>query len=144
MAIVQHLTSKLTSMAKYYKYIFLLISSLFLLSSCQEGSEAGDLIGQWRMADTDNRYVAFSGAVAVFRVVNNGFMDSQIYGNFQRQNDSLFIQCYSIKEERSDTVAVEETFGFKPFNNIRVKIETINGDILILSKDGKTWNFRKY
>ena len=68
----------------------------------------------------------------------------QVYGNFQHQGDSLFIQCYSINEEIEDTIAVEEGFGFKPFNNIRVKIEILNGDILVLSKDGQKWNFRKY
>ena len=131
-------------MAKYFKHFLFLTSSIFLLASCQEGSEAGSLLGQWQMADKDNRYIAFSGAVSVFRVVNNGFMDSQIYGNFQHQGDSLFIQCYSIKEEHEDTIAIEEGFGFKPFNNIRVKIETLNGDVLVLSKEGQKWNFRKY
>ena len=133
-------------MVRFYKYLTIgcWLLTIGIFSSCQEGSEAGNLVGQWRMADTDNRYVAFSGAVSVFRVVNNGFMDSQIYGNFQHQGDSLFIQCYSIKEEREDTIAVEEGFGFKPFNNIRVRIEILNGDILVLSKDGQKWNFRKY
>ncbi len=127
-------------MAKYYKYIFLLTSYIFLFTSCQEGGEAGDLFGQWRMADSDSKYVSFSGSITRFRDTNA----NEVYGNFQHKGDSLFIQCYSIEGTRSDTITIEESFGFKPFNNIRVKIETISSDVLILSKDGRKWNFSKY
>lgn len=125
-------------MAKYFKLLALL--SLFSLTSCQEGGEAGDLWGQWRMTGSDTKYVSFSGAVSLFRSVTKG----DVYGNFQHVGDSLFIQCYSVKGILSDTVMVEDDFGFKPFNNIRVKIEVVNGDILVLSKDSQTWNFYKY
>ena len=131
-------------MAKYFKHFIILTSSFFLLTSCQEGSEAGDVLGQWQLTTADNKYMAFSGAIAVFRTTNKSIMENQVYGNFQRQGDSLFIQCYSIKGELADTIAIEEGFEFKPFNNIRVKIEALNGDILVLSKDGQKWNFRKY
>ena len=134
-------------MARFYKYIihhtsylFLLVSSLFFLSSCQEGSEAGDLIGQWRLSDSDTHYVSFSGSVALFRGINEG----EVYGNFQHAGDSLFIQCYSIYEVRSDTLMVEDSFGFKPFKNIRVKIESLSSDRLLLSKDQQHWTFHKY
>ena len=133
-------------MAKFYKYVavgcWLLTAGVF--SSCQEGSEAGDLLGLWRLDESDHHYMAISGAITEFRIINNSHLDRQVYGNFQHQGDSLFIQCYSINEEIEDTIAVEEEFGFKPFNNIRVKIEVQNGDILVLSKDGQKWNFRKY
>jgi hypothetical protein len=43
-----------------------------------------------------------------------------------------------------DTIVVERTFGFSPFNNIRLKIESINTDHLVLSKDGRIWSFEKY
>ncbi|SFO88440.1 lipocalin-like domain-containing protein [Prevotella sp. tf2-5] len=128
--IIRHLTS----------YILLLTSSIFLLNSCQEGGEAGDLFGQWRMADSDSKYVSFSGSLTRFRDKDA----SEVYGNFQHKGDSLFIQCYSKEALKSDTVMVEESFGFKPFNNIRVKIEALNGDILVLSKEGQKWNFYKY
>jgi len=130
--IIRHLTS----------YIFLLTSSIILLTSCQEGSEAGDLLGQWRMNNTDNQYISFSGGIAWLQETPDKKVG--VFGNFQRQGDSLFIQCYSKEALKSDTVMVEETFGFKPFNNIRVKIEALNEDILVLSKDGQKWNFYKY
>ena len=128
--IIRHLTS----------YILLLTSSIFLLTSCQEGSEAGDLFGMWKMADSDTKYVSFSGSIALIRGIHKG----EVFGNFQHKGDSLFIQCFSKEELKSDTVMVEESFGFKPFNNIRVKIESLNGDIMVLSKDGQKWNFYKY
>ena len=130
--IIRHLTS----------YILLLTSSIILLTSCQEGSEAGDLLGQWRMNNTDNQYISFSGGIAWLQETPDKKVG--VFGNFQRQGDSLFIQCYSREALKSDTIMVEESFGFKPFNNIRVKIEALNGDILVLSKEGQKWNFYKY
>lgn len=134
-------------MVRFYKhvihhtsYIILLTSFLLFLSSCQEGGEAGDLLGQWRMSGSDTHYVSFSGSVALFRGIHEG----EVYGNFQHAGDSLFIQCYSIKEVLSDTLMVEESFGFKPFKNIRVKIEALDGDRLILSKEQQHWTFHKY
>ena len=127
-------------MAKFYKYIILLASSIFILTSCQEGGEAGDLFGMWHMSDSDTGYLSFSGSVSLFQTS----VEKRVYGNFQHQGDSLFIQCYSAKELKSDTIMVEESFGFKPFNNIRVKIESLNGDVMVLSKDGQKWNFYKY
>ncbi len=140
-------------MVRFYKhlihhtsYIILLTSSLLLLTSCQEGSEAGDLFGQWRMEGSDFNYIGFSGSVAVLRNVTGKNTTSmrQIYGNFQHVGDSLFIQCYSAEGLRSDTTMVEDSFGFKPFNNIRLKIETLDGDVLLLSKDNQKWSFYKY
>lgn len=128
--IIRHLTS----------YILLLTSSIFLLTSCQEGGEAGDLFGMWHMSDSGTGYLSFSGSVSLFQTS----VEKRVYGNFQHQGDSLFIQCYSAKELKSDTIMVEESFGFKPFNNIRVKIESLNGDVMVLSKDGQKWNFYKY
>ena len=128
--IIRHLTS----------YILLLTSSILLLTSCQEGGEAGDLFGMWHMSDSDTGYLSFSGSVSLFQTS----VEKRVYGNFQHQGDSLFIQCYSAKELKSDTIMVEESFGFKPFNNIRVKIESLNGDVMVLSKEGKKWNFYKY
>ena len=127
-------------MAKYFKHILLLTSYFFLLSSCQEGSEAGDLFGQWRQTGSDTNYMSFSGSVALFRTSVEG----RVYGNFQHKGDSLFIQCYSVEGLRSDTVIVEESFGFKPFNNIRVKIEALDNDHLILKNDQQSWTFNKY
>lgn len=127
-------------MAKYFKHILLLTSYFLLLSSCQEGSEAGDFFGQWRQTGSDTNYMSFSGSVALFRTSVEG----RVYGNFQHQGDSLFIQCYSVEGLRSDTVIVEESFGFKPFNNIRVKIEALDNDHLILKNDQQSWTFNKY
>ena len=127
-------------MAKYFKHILLLTSYFLLLTSCQEGSEAGDLFGQWRQTGSDTNYMSFSGSVALFRTSVEG----RVYGNFKHKGDSLFIQCYSAKGLRSDTVIVEESFGFKPFNNIRVKIEALDNDHLILKNDQHSWTFNKY
>ena len=131
-------------MARFYKYLIhhtsyliLLTSSIILLTSCQEGSEAGDLLGQWRMNNTDNQYISFSGGIAWLQETPDKKVG--VFGNFQRQGDSLFIQCYSREALKSDTIMVEESF-----NNIRVKIEALNGDILVLSKEGQKWNFYKY
>lgn len=126
-------------MEKYYKTLLILIFCLFL-TACQEGSEAGDLLGQWRMVDSDTRYVSFSGSLTLLRSTTEG----EVFGNFQHQGDSLFIQCYSIYGSPVDTAIVEQTFGFRPFGNIRVRIDRLDDDMLVLSKEGVTWDFCKY
>ena len=127
-------------MARYCKYLFLLTSSIFLLSSCQEGGEAGDLFGQWRLKGSDTQYICFSGSVTLLRSIDEG----EVFGNFQHEGDSLFIQCVSINASSTDTTFIENSFGFKPFDNIRLKINTLNDDNLVLSKDSQTWSFYKY
>ena len=126
-------------MARFFKYIFLLTSSIFLLS-CQEGGDAGDLWGQWRLTGSDTQYISFSGSIVWIK--NLG--ENELYGNFQHTGDSLFIQCYSINGIPQDTSLVENTFGFRPFNNIRLKIEELSSDRLQLSRDNHTWRFDKY
>jgi hypothetical protein len=54
------------------------------------------------------------------------------------------MQCSSIKQQKSDTTMVEDEFGMKPFTNIRVKIEALDADRLLLSKDGRHWTLEKY
>lgn len=126
-------------MARFFKYIFLLTSSIFLLS-CQEGGDAGELWGQWRLTGSDTQYISFSGSIVWIK--NLG--ENELYGNFQHTGDSLFIQCYSINGIPQDTALVENTFGFRPFNNIRLKIEELSSDRLQLSRDNHTWRFDKY
>ena len=72
------------------------------------------------------------------------FDNGNIYGNFQHEGDSLFMQYYSKKAEKTDTVVVEQSFGFRPLNNVRVRIATLDNDRLVLTKDNRTWSFRKY
>ena len=139
MAIVQLSTLKSVIMAKFFKYIFLLTSYIFLLS-CQEGGDAGDLLGQWRLSGSDTQYISFSGSIVWIK----NLKENELYGNFQHVGDSLFIQCYSIKGIPEDTTLVENSFGFRPFNNIRLKIETLSSDRLQLRKDNQTWSFDKY
>jgi len=142
-------------MERYYKLwfrlfsCFILLASCFLplascfLVSCQEGGDAGDLFGQWRL--TESKYISFSGSVVSFLSVNvNNSRPKEVFGKFQHQGDSVFIQCSSVKKEKSDTLMVEDEFGMKPFNNIRVKIDAIDSDRLILSKDGKIWSLKKW
>ncbi len=125
-------------MARYYKV--LILSSLLSLVSCQEGSEAGDLLGQWKMTSADNKYISFSGSLAMFRSIYEG----EIIGNVKHIGDSLFIHCYSQEGTPTDTAIIENSFGFKPFTDIRLKIDVLDGDRLVLSQKNQTWNFEKY
>ena len=129
-------------MAKFYKHLisYLLILTSYLFISCQEGRDAGDLFGQWRLSGSDTKYISFSGSIVWIKNLN----ENELYGNFQHVGDSLFIQCYSIKGIPEDTTLVENSFGFRPFNNIRLKIETLSSDRLQLRKDNLTWSFDKY
>jgi len=127
-------------MARFYKRLFIITSSLLLLTSCQEGGDAGDLLGQWRLTGSDTRYISFSGSIAWLKNLN----ENQVYANFQHVGDSLFIQCYSIEGIPRDTLLIEESFGFRPFNNIRLKIEALTSDRLQLRKDNQAWSFEKY
>jgi len=134
-------------MARYFKAhigwmlfaAFFMLHALFFIS-CQEGGDAGDLLGQWRMKGSDTQYLNFSGKIALFRD-NRG---NQVFGNFQRVSDSLFIQCCSIEGKQFDTLMVEKTFGFTPFTNIRVKIDVLDSENLVLSKDSQKWSFYLY
>ena len=121
--------------------IILLTSALFLLTfSCQEGREAGDLLGQWRQTGTDDRYVSFAGAVALF---HDG-QGRKVFANFQHVGDSLMIQCHSIEGLATDTAYIEQRFGMKPFKDIRLKIDNLDDDHLIVSQGGQIWSFYKY
>ncbi len=142
-------------MARYFKFIvhsaqFIVLLLAFPLtltfSSCQEGRDAGDLLGQWRMTGSDSKYVSFSGSIAEFRYVEDGALRQFVFGNFQHVGDSLFIQCHSIDEEQKiiDKELIENTYNMKPSDNIRVKIEVLDDNHLSLSKDGQWWYFYKY
>ena len=134
---------------RFHRYSILLLSLFtihFSLLSCQEGREAGDLFGQWRLRGSDTNYISFSGSVCLIKNINKG----EVFGNFQHVGDSLFIQCVTTKkaseqaEAKKDTIMVENDFGFKPFTNIRLKITTLNDDDLELSQGSQTWRFYKY
>ena len=130
-------------MAKYFKYIaisYWLLAVGTLFTACQEGSDAGDLLGQWRLTEKTDLYVSFSGPITEFRK-NNGEI---VFAKFQHVGDSLFMQCSSIYKLKSDTIMVEEEIGMKPFTNIRVKIDALDADRLLLSKDGRHWTLEKY
>jgi hypothetical protein len=130
-------------MARFFKYFLFSLCAIhfsLLFFSCQEGRESGDLLGQWRMDHTDSKYISFSGSIVWVKDLKN----CNVYGNFQHVGDSLFIQCYSEKAEKADTIMIEESFGFKPFNNIRVKIAALDNDQLVITKGSQTWSFHKY
>lgn len=127
-------------MAKFFKNIYIVVSCVVLMVACQEGNEAGDLLGQWRMNDSDTKYVRFSGNLAYIDELGVG----GVWGHFVKDGDSLFIQCYSIERQAQDTLIVEDDFGFKPFENIRLRVECITDDRLLLSGNGQTWSFYKY
>ena len=125
-------------MARFFQTTILLLG--ILLASCQEGREAGDLLGQWRMTGSDTKYVSFSGTFVKFAILKGG----EVYGHFQHVGDSLYIKCYAIEATPSDTLLVEGDYGLAPFDNIRLKIETLNDDELILSKGNQIISFYKY
>lgn len=127
-------------MAKFFKNISLVVSCVVLMAACQEGSEAGDLLGQWRMNGSDTKYVKFSGNLAYIEELGTG----GAWGHFVKDGDSLFIQCYSIEQTAQDTLIVEDDFGFRPFEDIRLRVECITDDRLLLSGNGQTWSFYKY
>ncbi len=130
-------------MARYFRKLTHILLSLTLslaLFSCQEGHDAGDLLGQWKREGTDNQYIAFSGDIVLMRAVGQ----REVFGSFQHVGDSIFIQCCSIDDEAADKTIVEEAFGFKPFDNIRLRIATLNGDALVLTSKEKVWNFKAY
>ena len=132
-------------MARYFKPLCVMAALLF--AACQEGGEAGDLLGQWRLDGTNNKYVSFSGGVALFRVVNNekDMMVVEMFGKFQHVGDSLFIQCFPPAEKaEAYTDSIENGYGFKPYNNIRLRIDALDGDRLIVSKDNRQWRFCRY
>ena len=138
MATALRLTSKSDIMAKYYK--LLAVGCWLLAASCQEGGDAGDLWGQWRLEGHDDMYISFSGNITQFRK-NNG---QAVFAKFQHEGDSLFMQCSSINQEKSDTTFVENDFGMNPFTNIRLRIDALDSDHLTLSKGGKRWLLEKY
>ena len=128
-------------MARFCKrFVIAFLPFYLFLLSCQEGGEAGDLFGMWRLEGSDSKSVSFSGSVTLFRDADG----SQVFGKFNHNGDSLFIECVSIEGMPSDTIFIEEGFGFKPFTNIRMKIERLDSDDLVLSKDGHIWSFYKY
>ena len=94
------------------------------------------------MADSDRLYISFSGHIARLQDTHHG--EIFVYGNFQHVGDSIFLQCFSKEGVAKDTTMVEEAFGFKPFNNIRLKVVSVNSDRLVLSKDQQTWSFSSY
>lgn len=130
-------------MARYCKELtYIMLTLLLALSSCQEGHEAGDLLGQWKREgiSADNQYIAFSGDIVLMRAVGQ----REVFGSFQHVGDSIFIQCCSIDDEAADKTIVEEAFGFKPFDNIRLRIATLNSKALVLTSKEKVWNFKAY
>jgi hypothetical protein len=130
-------------MAKYFKYLlsFSLVHLLMLsASSCQEGGEAGDLFGQWRMDNSDTHYISFSGSIVRIHDLHT----SQVFGNFQQHGDSLFLQFHSIYAQPSDTAAVVNLFGPQPIDDIRLKVMTLDGGHLVLGNGQRLWNFCYY
>jgi len=125
-------------MARYFKQFIVLVS--LLMASCQEGGDAGDLQGQWRATDCATKSVSFSGSIVLFRSTDEG----QVFGNCRHVGDSLFIECVSPTAIQSDTALVEQGFGMKPFTRIRLHIDVLDSDRLILSKDGQLWSYEKW
>lgn len=130
-------------MARYFKLLTTacwLAGALALVTACQEGRDAGDLLGQWRLTDKEGMYVSFSGSIAQFRKDNGTF----VFAKFQHTGDSLFLQCSSIHQQQSDTILIENEYGMSPFTDIRLRVDALDDDHLTLSKDGRRWLLEKY
>ena len=134
-------------MEKYFKSlrlrilaILLLATSFSLLTSCSEGHGAGDLWGQWRLVDSDTKFISFSGSLVLVKDISLG----RVTGNFQQTGDSLFMRLYSIEGLAADTLAAEQSFGFVPMEDVRLKIEKLSGSNLVLSRNGQRWEFYQY
>jgi len=127
-------------MAGFFRNMALAVASALMMVACQEGAEAGDLLGQWRMQGSTAMYVKFSGHLACFSKLDSG----NVWGHFQTCGDSIFIQCYSIDALPEDTLLVEETFGMEPFEDIRLRIDNLDDDCLAVSRNGRRWVFEKY
>ena len=108
MVIVLRFISRLVIMERFFKS-FVLLLCILLLSSCQEGGEAGDLFGQWRLVGHDTQYISFSGSLTLLRSTD----EAEVIGNFQHVD-------------------------------IRLRIEDLNSDHFVLSKDGRIWSFYPY
>ena len=105
---------------------------------------------------TDSKYMSFSNSIVVFRSViatphsqreNSNVRDGEVYGTFEHVGDSLFIHCYSITDVTGtpeDVDLIENVFGLKPFGNIRFRIDALDDDQLLLSKDGQHWKLIKW
>lgn len=118
----------------------LLLLPAVILSSCQEGSDAGSLLGQWRLEGSPTQYLSFSGSVTLLRSVGK----AEVFGNFQQHGDSLFLQFHSIYAHPSDTAAVVNLFGPQPIDDIRLKVMTLDGGHLVLGNGQRLWNFCYY
>ena len=62
----------------------------------------------------------------------------------KKMDFSVSLKELAEKAEKKDTTLLEESFGFKPFNNIRVKIAALDNDQLVITKGSQTWSFHKY
>lgn len=96
---------------------------------------------------TDSKYMSFSNSIVVFRSVNSNVRDGEVYGTFEHVGDSLFIHCYSITDVTGtpeDIDLIENVFGLKPFGNIRFRIDALDDDQLLLSKDNQHWKLIKW
>jgi len=120
--------------------LLMLVAALLAATSCQEGGEAGDLFGQWRLDGSDQHYLNFSGSLVLFCSLTDG----NVYGTFSHEGDSLFIRAYSIEGVPQDTVCVEQIFGFTPFQDIRLRIATLSSERLLLTQGSRNWAFSKY
>ena len=97
----------------------------------------------WKLMDKEDIYVSFSGTITQFRK-NNG---QAVFAKFQHVGDSLFIHCYSITDVTGtpeDIDLIENVFGLKPFGNIRFRIDALDDDQLLLSKDNQHWKLIKW
>lgn len=127
-------------MARFFRNTFYAIITMVALTACEEGSDAGELYGQWRLVGGENVYVSFSGSLVIMRKTSV----AEVYGNFQHVGDSLFMQYYTYKEEPLDTLTIEEELHFRPMNNVRTRITELSGKHLTLTRGGEIWNFEKY
>jgi len=145
-------------MARFSKHFILFLSVYFfayLMFSCQNGEDIGELYGQWKLDEAtdingesfvkDGMYLSFQSRVACVKQVNHithGYQD--VFAAFRQEGDSLLFHFSSSSHSVDDTVMVCRTFRFEPFINTRLHIVKSSDRNLILEDHGTCWYFSKY
>lgn len=141
-------------MARFFKYICMLIVLLILSTACQNEGDIGDFYGQWALKKScvneevkehDNLYFSFQGKVVWAKRANAvGHTYSDVFGGFIHQGDSLFMYFIQQNEVTSPKALIEKEFGFADCENVRVQIRTLNASELFLVSGDNYWQFKKH
>lgn len=140
-------------MARFYKLFILLVFTM-LLPSCQNEGDIGDFYGQWSLKTStidknikeyDNLFLSFQGKVVWAKRVNYGSHTyGDVVGRFEHRGDSLIMSFVQQNEYTSPESLIEEEFGFKDCENVRLLIKSIDASSLVLACGEDLWCFKKF